>query len=626
MKFCFRFFAALFSVYAATSLAQSDGQPRLTVPSWTKTAIWYQVFVERFRNGDATNDPTLHDIKGSWPHLQPTGWAPTPWGHDWYEQEDWAVATGRDFYTTVQSRRYGGDMQGLIDKLDYLAELGVTAIYLNPINDSPSLHKYDARNYRHIDRNFGPDPVEDALIAQSEIPADPSTWKWTAADRLFLKLIEDAHRRKMRIIVDYSWNHTGRMFWAWKDVEAKQSRSSFAGWYDIRQFDDPATPENEFSYRGWAGVPGLPEFRKIPHADSAAVGQDEADLHPELKRHIFAVTKRWLDPDGDGDPTDGVDGFRLDVAELVPMRFWLDYRRFVASINPDAALIAELWWDEWPDRMQDPAEWLKAGAFHAVMNYRWYAPCRSFFGETYPHLDKQSYVTELIAIQRGTPLPNLKAMMNVAATHDTPRLSTSLFNRGQYKYRVGRKNNPTYQVEQPPEEIVARQKLLLVQQFTWIGAPHIYYGDEVGMWGADDPDCRKPMLWDDIVYHPERHLPDGSERPSTPIAPNRELLEFYKRLVAIRRQCASILADGTISFPRANDSSPTLIYERSHSDQRIIVLLNRTSEAQPVWLPHHSDQTDGTALDLLTDEVIAASGEGFQVDVRPLGARVLLLR
>ncbi len=156
------------------------------MPAWAKDVVWYQIFVERFRNGDPSNDPTLHDMESSWPPTKPEGWQPTPWTHDWYRQEDWAGATGEDFYYTAQLRRYGGDLQGVLDRLDYLRDLGVTALYFNPINDAPSLHKYDARTYRHIDRNFGPDPQGDEALIAAEDPTDPATWQWTAADSLFV--------------------------------------------------------------------------------------------------------------------------------------------------------------------------------------------------------------------------------------------------------------------------------------------------------------------------------------------------------------------------------------------------------------------------------------------------------
>ena len=130
-------------------------------------------------------------------------------------------------------------MQGILDKLDYLEELGINAIYLNPINDPPSMHKFDARNYRHIDIHFGPDPEGDKKIIASEDPLDPGTWQWTSADQLFLKLIKELHQRNIRVIVDYSWNHTGIKFWAWEDVLKNGAQSKFASWYEINEFDDP---------------------------------------------------------------------------------------------------------------------------------------------------------------------------------------------------------------------------------------------------------------------------------------------------------------------------------------------------------------------------------------------------
>ncbi|MEK6255117.1 MAG: alpha-amylase family glycosyl hydrolase, partial [Gemmatimonadales bacterium] len=174
----FLVFSALFFVAACATDTPEPTEPiadAMAVPAWSKDVGWDQVFVERFRNGDPSNDPTLDDMVGAWPDLRPDGWEPTPWTQDWYRQESWAEATGLPFYQAVQLRRYGGDLHGVIDQLDYLQDLGVTAMFLNPINDSPSLHKYDARHYRHIDRNFGPDPEGDAAAAAVEDPADPAT-------------------------------------------------------------------------------------------------------------------------------------------------------------------------------------------------------------------------------------------------------------------------------------------------------------------------------------------------------------------------------------------------------------------------------------------------------------------
>ena len=123
-------------------------------PDWAREAIWYQIFVERFRNGDLSNDPRPEYMQGAYPGYVPANWQVTPWHQDWYEQENWAKAEGGDFHRLAAARRFGGDLQGVLDKLDYLEDLGITAIYFNPLNDSPSLLKYDARHYRHIDRTF----------------------------------------------------------------------------------------------------------------------------------------------------------------------------------------------------------------------------------------------------------------------------------------------------------------------------------------------------------------------------------------------------------------------------------------------------------------------------------------
>jgi len=560
--------------------ASASGAPETGVPRWAQEAIWYQVFVERFRNGDPANDPTPHDMEGAWPHVVPEGWGVTPWGHDWYAQEPWAAATGRDLWFTVQARRYGGDLQGVLDELDALQELGVTALYLNPVNDAPSLHKYDARTWRHVDRNFGPDPRGDEARIAAEDPVDPSTWTFTAADSLFLRLVDEVHRRGMRIIVDYSWNHTGVAFWAWKDVLEHQAASPYAGWYEIERFDDPATPDtSEFAYRGWAGVPDLPEIRKVGRPPGETHGAIEGTLAAPVRDHVFHVTRRWLDPNGDGDPSDGVDGFRLDVAEMVPLGFWREYRRLVRSVNPEAYLVGEVWWKAWPDSMYDPAPWLQGDVFDAVMNYRWYAPTRSFFAEAPPHLTATQYVEALDSVARGIPGAEWKAMMNLTASHDTPRFGTSVFNPGRYKYGVNPRDNPGYRLGRPGAAERRIQEMILVQQFTWSGAPHVWNGDEVGMWGADDPDSRKPIVWPDLDYEDEVADPLGRPRTPDPVAPDTVLRSVYRDLVSLRRAHLDLFVDGSVRILLADDARRLLAYERALGDERAVVVFNASDEA-----------------------------------------------
>ena len=593
--------------------------PNLAVPAWATDAVWYQIFVERFRNGDPSNDPTGHDIEGFTTKHTPAGWRPTPWSQDWYRQEPWAAATGEDFYATSQFRRYGGDLQGVMDRLDYLQDLGVTALYLNPVNDAPSLHKYDARNYHHIDRNFGPDPRGDEARIAAEHPADPESWSWTAADSLFLALVREVHRRGMRIIVDYSWNHTGTNFWAWQDVLKNQRQSRFADWYEIERFDDPATPDtNEFRYRGWAGVPSLPEWRKVGRPAGRTKGAIEGNLVPGVRDLVFNVTRRWLDPNGDGDPSDGVDGFRLDVADVVPLGFWRDYRRFVRSVNPQAYLLGEIWWEAFPDKYYDPVPWLRGDTFDAVMNYRWYRPTRSFFAGATPALTASRYAAALDSLDRGIAPPVLRAMMNLTASHDTPRFGTDIYNPGRYKYRANPREDTGYRIDRPDERTRRIQELILVQQFTSIGAPHIWNGDEVGMWGADDPDERKPMVWADLRYDDETTHPFGRPRHRDRVVPDTALSRVYRELIALRKQQLRLFVDGTLNWILSDDAKGLLAYERVLGDQRAIIAFNASD------LPHEvSLAADGSyRVAYPAGATVTASGGMLRAQLPSRAARV----
>ena len=158
-------------------LVQTGAAALAAGTNWFHQAIWYQIFPERFRNGDPRNDPDPASLAGTWPYKVPAGWAVVPWTSDWYALQPWEKADGWGMNTNMQLRRYGGDLQGIIDELDYLKKLGVNALYLNPIFESPSLHKYGAAMYHHVDRHFGPDPAGDLTLYQQEDPGDPATWK-----------------------------------------------------------------------------------------------------------------------------------------------------------------------------------------------------------------------------------------------------------------------------------------------------------------------------------------------------------------------------------------------------------------------------------------------------------------
>ena len=595
------------------------------VPAWAKEAIWYQIFVERFRNGDPGNDPTPADMTGGYPDKLPADWKITPWGHDWYSHEPWLDHVEADgFDSKIQARRYGGDLQGVLDKIDYIQSLGVTAIYFNPLNDSPSLHKYDARNYAHIDRNFGPDPKGDVEIMDSETHDDPSTWKWTSADKLFLKVVDEFHKRGIRVIMDYSWNHTGKDFWALNDVRKNGKNSKFADWYNIIQFDDPATTQDEFKYEGWGGNnPYMPVFKKdiVPPDDK--IMPFEGNFHSEsLKQHIFNVTRRWIDPNGDGNPADGVDGFRLDVAGEIPMGFWREYRKVVRSVNPEAYLVGEIWFLQWPDKLLDPRVFLEGDQFDAIMNYRWYRIARGFFGQAEPVLTPTGFISEISRINRGIRPDNLQAMMNVTSTHDSPRLSTSLYNKTMDKYKAKPSDNPDYKISKPDDLTRKEQILLLIHQFTFTGAPQIWNGEEVGMWGADDPDCRKPIVWDDISYEDEQAAYNPAKsRPVDIVRPDTILKVFYTKLCKMRKE-NPVLVYGNLNFSASDDQKMILVYNRWMDNNEIIVAFNRSGKQQTVRV---SARYNGYYEDLLStdNKLFKSINKGFELSLQPLTAVVL---
>ena len=225
-------------------------------PEWARHAVWYQIFPERFCNGDVSNDPTPESLHGSL-HGGPlhAGWRTHPWTSDWYALQPWERASGKALMDNLPDRRYGGDIAGILQRLPYLQELGVNALYLNPVFDAPSHHKYDAATLHHIDAHFGPDPAGDRALMALEVPDDPATWVWTSADRLMLKLIAQAHARGMRIIFDGVFNHVGVRHWAFLDLVKHQRKSRFRSWFKVTSWcDDP----EGFQYESWRGHTSLP--------------------------------------------------------------------------------------------------------------------------------------------------------------------------------------------------------------------------------------------------------------------------------------------------------------------------------------------------------------------------------
>jgi len=556
------------------------------IPDWAKDAVWYQIFPERFRNGDPTNDPTRKELQLG----AERDWEISPWTSDWYQLQPWEASHNRNFYDNVYQRRYGGDMQGIIDKLDYLAGLGITAIYLNPVFEAYSLHKYDASTYHHIDNNFGSDAKGDLELMAKE-DKDAGKWQWSAADKLFLKLIRQAHKRGIRIIIDGVFNHSGTRFWAFQDVVKNQQKSRYADWFDVIKWDNPATAQNEFDYKGWWGHKSLPEFR-----------EDKNGLVKGPRDYFFNVTRRWMDPDGDGDPNDGIDGWRLDVANEVGQPFWRQWRKLVKSINPQAYIVGEIW--------DDAAKWLAGDQFDAVMNYRFARASVRFFIDTGQKRYRVSDFTKQLADVRSVyPTEVNYVLQNLYDSHDTDRLVSMIINKNRsYDRDAGPRQNPGYNVRKPSLQDRRIQKLMVLFQMTYLGAPMIYYGDEAGMWGADDPDDRKPMLWADLKYDNEHSHPiPGQSRPNDTVIFDRDLYEYYRKLIHIRKSNIA-LRRGSLYDLLIDDEKCVYAFGRKMQDNHVIVVLNNDAVAQTISLP-----VDGTFQDQISGNKLTGDGEGLKL-------------
>lgn len=584
------------------------------VPDWAKKVVWYQIFPERFRNGNLQNDPTLTDISGAYPHDTSSPWQIHPWTSDWYELQPYEKRNGRDIWFNIQRRRYGGDIEGILEKLDYLSDLGISAIYLNPVFEAPSHHKYDGATYHHIDPNFGPDPEGDRRLLAKEKPDDPSAWTWTSADRLVLNLIRELHKRKMRIIFDGVFNHMGLNSWAFQDVVRNQQRSEYKDWFVIKSWDDPKK-RTKFDYEGWFGVRELPELK-----------EDEKGIVDGPKQYIFAATRRWMDPNGDGDPEDGIDGWRLDVAFCVSHVFWKEWRKLVKSVNPEAYLTAEV-----VDPIEVLRPYLKGDEFDAMMNYNFAFTCAEYFVEEKTRVTTSEFDRKLRELRESFPRGVAYVMQNLFGSHDTNRIASHIVNRNLGRYRnwgeyfgKSKAENPDYDTGKPNAGERRIQKLFAILHMTYVGAPMIYYGDEAGMWGANDPCCRKPMVWPDMKYADEVYLPDGEMRKiPDQVEFDRDLFDHYRKLIRIRNDHEALQV-GDFRTLLTDNRRDVYAFMRRYNDENVIVVLNNSqNEHQIVLRPG----IDGKLVDVLNDNQVFQIQRGdLMLNVEGKGGRILVMK
>lgn len=415
---------------------QTVYRPDYRVPDWARDVVFYYIFPERFRNGDKRNDPkpgpgTFHD-KSVEVHRN---WLDKPWMPRSGDGSD--DLYGNDFF--------GGDLAGIIAKLDYIAALGVNTLYLTPIFEAASNHKYDAADYRNVDPHFG-------------------------SDRDFERLARAARKRGIRIVLDASLNHSGTdsiYFDRWAkypglgafDGGKIQPDSPYATWYRF----DPSQTDPDKQYRGWVGAKDLPELNKAsPSYREFAFGAPDS------------VMNLWLDR--------GAAGWRMDVAPWVPDDFWRDWRAAVKQHRPDALTVAETQFEA--------AKFFLGDEFDSTMNYIF----RNAVQDYANGVSARKIYRNIELMRENYPPQAFYALMNLLSTHDSAR---ALF---EFGFRDDKADAATIKL--------AKQRLRLAAFFQMIfpGAPAILYGDEAGVTGGDDPYNRVTYPWADLGGKPDAAL------------------------------------------------------------------------------------------------------------------------
>ncbi|MBY9082084.1 alpha-glycosidase [Paenibacillus sp. HN-1] len=453
------------------------------VPAWAKDAVFYQIMPERFANGDSGNDPEV--------------------------TEPWGGKPGRENF-------FGGDIQGVIDHLDYLTDLGINAIYFTPVFLSPSNHKYDIIDYKQVDPHFGD-------------------------NNLLKELVERCHASGIRVLLDAVFNHCSREFPAFQDVLKHGKDSKYAEWFHIKSFPLEVV-DGVPTYDTFGFYPDMPKFNTA---------------NPEVKAYLLDVAEYWI-------KEIKLDGWRLDVADEIDHRFWREFRQVAKRANPEAYIVGEVW--------SDSLSWLLGDQFDSVMNYPFARTVLEFFGGK---MDSRTFSCKISSLLMRYPQQTNEVIFNLLCSHDTPRLLSCL------------------------EEDKRRMKLAVAFLFTFIGTPCIFYGDEVGLTGGVDPDCRKCMEWD-------------------PNKQDRELHDFYRTLIKLRKDHAA-LRSGRYRILKACRDELCFVFERADNKQHITVWMNNFDEPRILSLPLEGDDWK----DVFTGDTVKTEGGNMSLPLEPFGFRIL---
>ena len=519
--------------------------PGFSTPDWAKGAVMYQIFTDRFYNGDKSNDVETNEY--------------------YYIGDYSRRVTNWDKYPANMGVRefYGGDLQGVMDKLDYLQDLGVEVVYFNPLFVSPSNHKYDIQDYDYIDPHYGkivddggevlPNGVTDNSQATKYKKRTTDLKNLEASNELFIKLVEELHRRGMKVILDGVFNHCGsfnkwmdreRIYEGEEDYEPGAYVSADSPYRSYFRFFKEG-PENwpyNGNYDGWWGHDTLP---KLNYEDSV-----------KLENYILYIGRKWVSPPYN------VDGWRLDVAADLGRsneynhEFWQKFRRAVKDANPNALILAE--------HYGDPSDWLKGDEWDTVMNYdAFMEPVTWFLTGMEKHSDEareellgniDNFIGSMAHHMSNMLTPSLQVAMNELSNHDHSRFLT------RTNHMVGRVEHLGPEAaNEYVNKAVMREAV--VMQMTWVGAPTVYYGDEAGVCGFTDPDNRRTYPW-------------GHE--------DQELIAFHKEAIRIHKEHPA-LKTGSLKILGGEEN--ILSYARFKGHDRIIVVINNRSERAEVKVP-----------------------------------------
>jgi alpha-glucosidase len=512
--------------------------PDFHTPDWAKGAVIYQIFVDRFCNGDKSND-VLDD---EYLYL----------GQRAKAVKDW----NKPLENMDICNFYGGDLQGVIDKLDYLSDLGVDCLYLNPIFVSPSTHKYDIQDYDYVDPHFGvivndggavvAEDAVDNSKAERYIKRTCDKENLEKSNELFATLVDKAHKRGIRVILDGVFNHCGA-FNKWLDREGFYEQSG----YEPGAFGHKDSPyynyfkwNNDGNYDGWWG-----------HSNHPKLNYEKS---PELYNYILKIAKKWVSPPYN------CDGWRLDVAADLGMsrefnhKFWKDFRKAVKSANPEAIILAE--------HYGNPQEWLMGDEWDTVMNYDAFMEPVTWF---LTGMEKHSESEEAGKFNNPTAFEGAMRYYNSRFSYESLYVAMNELSNHDHSRFLTRTNHHTGRLHLNGAEAAdsgvdrAVMKLAITMQLTWPGAPTIYYGDEVGMTGWTDPDNRRPFPW-------------GAE--------DKHILNYYKAMIALHKRYKAILT-GSLSYLYLDYG--LICYGRWDSEEKLAVIINNgethRSVEVPVW-------------------------------------------